>query len=419
MKRLLWGLAVLAVAAAAGLAAAQWYLDSRGISTRRLSAYIEQRQQGHNGVIAAAAGVLQAALRATEKTAPEAPDLRGWPVGAAAAPAPAAVAGAAIRAVSDTAQLRAALAQAQPGDVIALQPGEYRIDGGPLAVDRPGTAAAPISVRGSEGVHLSANVVETFVVAAPYWRFENLRISGICPQAGDCEHAFHVVGQGHHFVAVGNTVLDFNAHFKINGSGGRFPDDGTIAYNTLRNDSVRATDHPVTPIDLVGASNWVIKNNLISDFIKQGGDQTSYGAYAKGGGSGTLFERNVVWCELKLRGEPGYRVGLSFGGGGTGPQYCREGRCIVEQSGGIMRANLVAACSDDGIYLNNAAQSRVLGNWVLGSGGVSARFAGSSADIEENLIDGPVRPRDGALIREKANRGGSVPPWEQAPPRRQ
>ncbi len=41
-----------------------------------------------------------------------------------------------------------------------------------------------------------------------------------------------------------------NAHFKVNGSGGAYPDFGVIEGNTLRNGSVRDTGNPVTPVDL-------------------------------------------------------------------------------------------------------------------------------------------------------------------------
>ena len=415
MKRSLVALAVLLCTGAGALLAAVSYLDSRGIGARRLAAFAAQRQ----GTADSAAGTLiQTALRAAEHGMPAAPDFSHWPVGAGAAPPSRSAASVTVASV---AQLRAAMGQAEPGTVIVLLPGDYRIDGAPLAAGRAGRADAPITVRGGAGVRLAANVTEAFSVAVPYWRFEQLAVDGVCGRPGDCEHAFHVVGGAHHFAAVGNTLRDFNAHFKINGSDGAFPDHGLIEYNTLSNRDVRVTGSPVTPVDLVAASGWTIRANLISDFIKRGDDGVSYGAYAKGGGNGNRFERNVVWCEQILRGQPGYRVGLSFGGGGTEARYCRDGKCIVEQGEGVMTANLVAACSDDGVYLNNAAHSRVAGNWILGTSGMSARFAGTSVDVDNNLIDGPIRRRDGALVREGGNRSGNRSDgprgWEQAPPR--
>ena len=251
---------------------------------------------------------------------------------------------------------------------------------------------------------IAFDTVEGFAVKAPFWTFENLTIRGVCERHDDCEHAFHVTGAASDFVARNNVISDFNAHFKINGSDGRFPDRGLIEGNTLTNAAVRDTANPVVPIDLVAASNWTIRRNLISDFIKGGGNQVSYGGFAKGAGSANIFEQNIVWCERRLHGAPGQRVGLSLGGGATGAPFCRDGRCIVEQEGSAIRANLIASCSDDGIYLNSAARSSVVHNTLLDTSGISVRFAGSSADVEGNLVDGAIRSRNDGVLRAVDNR---------------
>ncbi|MDK6078667.1 right-handed parallel beta-helix repeat-containing protein [Massilia varians] len=309
--------------------------------------------------------------------------------------------------------LRTALARATQGEVITIAPGTYRFAGiAGLNADRQGAPGAPIVVRAEQpgSVRLEFDMVEGFRVSAPHWHFENLEIRGVCQDDSRCEHAFHVFGGASHFVARNNTIGDFNAHFKINGLRGRFPDAGLIESNTLEASRPRRTANPVTPIDLVAASGWTIRANLITDFVKDGGDRISYGAFAKGGGSGNLFERNLVWCERRLRGEPGYRVGLSLGGGGTGKSVCRDRRCITEQDGGILRANLVAGCSDVGIYLNSAADSRIEDNTVIDTAGIDVRFPASSARLEGNLVDGPIRSRDGGLVLEADNQ--TTPAWQ-------
>ena len=212
-----------------------------------------------------------------------------------------------------------------------------------------------------------------------------------------------MVGKATHFVLRNSTLIDFNAHIKINGERGRFPDDGLIESNTITNTAARQTEDSVTSIDLVGASGWLIRANVITDFVKAQGNRISFGAFAKGGGSNNRFERNVVVCEMRLRGAAGWRVGLSLGGGGTGPEFCRDGRCITEQEGSIIDSNLIASCSDDGIYLNRAAMSQVAHNTVMDTGGISVRFAESSADLDGNLVDGVVRSRDGAAIHGSDN----------------
>jgi hypothetical protein len=396
-RRLLIGGAAMLVLGGVAAAVA---IGQVGVTPRVLGPYIEHRTSGHNPAIVAAGRFVGRTLLALDRGPPPegadtAPPLT---LGAQAQPVdPHAAAGIMVGSADE---LRAAMAAAEAGTVITLLPGVYRFEGMKLDANRPGRAGAPITVRAVQpgSVRLEFGMVEGFKVSAPWWRFENLAIRGACGDDDSCEHAFHVVGAASHFAAVNNTISDFNAHFKINTEDGRFPDDGLIESNTLDNGHPRATRRPVTPIDLVAASRWTIRANLISDFIKLDGDRVSYGAFAKGAGSANLFERNLVWCERRLRGQPGQRVGLSLGGGGTGKEACRDGKCITEQDGGILRANLIAGCSDAGIYLNNAAASRVEDNTVVDTGGIDVRFAGSSATLDGNLVDGAIRSRDGGLL---------------------
>jgi len=298
-----------------------------------------------------------------------------------------------------------AIANAEPGQTILLEPGKYRFHRPYIAIEKPGTSEHPIIMRADRPgtVIIELDTHEGFLVTAPYWTFENLHIQGVCHQHNDCEHAFHVVGNAHHFIARNNTIVDFNAHFKINGASGQMPDDGMIDGNTLTNTSIRNTDHSVTPIDLVAASRWQIRRNLITDFVKGGSDKISYGAFVKGGGADNRLEQNLVICENLLKAVPGQRVGLSLGGGGTGKSYCRDRRCITEQDRGVIASNLIASCSDDGIYVNRSAGSKIFHNTIIDTGGVVVRFPESSADVEGNLVDGSIRIRDDGIVRRLDN----------------
>jgi len=383
-----------------GAASALWVLNDRGIAPRTLAPYIEKRSSGHNALITGAGDWMAGALTRLDRGAMQPYALPALSLGAQPHAAPAAHGGAA-RLVASVDTLRAAMANASPGDVIELVPGVYQLRRKALQARVPGTAEQPIVVRaalpGSAVLEVTATVGVD--VAAPYWRFENLTLRGACGRHSECEHAFHVVGGAHHFAALNNTVVDFNAHFKVNGLRGLYPDHGLIEGNTLRNTAPRATRKPVTPIDIVAASDWTVRGNLIADFVKRGGDGVSYGAFAKGAALRTVFERNVVLCEDRLRGEPGQRVGLSFGGGGSGPRYCRDGRCITEHEDGILRDNLIASCSDVGIYLNSAARTRIDHNTLLDTAGIQVRDPTSGADLEGNLVDGAIRSRDGGQLR--------------------
>ncbi len=402
-------LAALLLAGAGVLAAAGGllYLQGQGITPRALAPYIEKRSSGHNALIEGAGRRVAAVLVGLDRgeTMPPAPP----PGFAGAQPGAAGQEGGARKLVASSDEARRAFAAAVPGDVIVFLPGTYRLRGDAV-INRPGEAGAPIVVRADRPgtVTIEFDAGEGFHVLAPYWRFENLTIRGACAQQENCQHAFHVVGGGHHFAAVNNTILDFNAHFKINAEDGRFPDAGLIESNTLADTAPRRTSSPVTPIDLVAANDWVIRRNLITDFIKAGGDGISYGAFAKGAGARTRFEHNAVVCEQRLRGLPGQRVGLSFGGGGTGKPYCRDRKCVTEQDQGVMQANLIASCSDVGIYVNAAAGTKLIGNTLIDTAGVDVRFPESSVDAEGNVVDGSIRSRNGGRLHPGDNRVSSI-----------
>ena len=403
-------LAILALLGlGAGVAAAFYAVNEVGMAPRQVAPYVERRTSGHNSMIEGMGRKLAATLAGLDSGAAGAPALPAWNAGAqpTGKPAPA---GNAVPVASSGALVQA-MANARAGDVITLQPGSYRFSGMPfIAAAAAGSKERPITVRAERPgtVSIDFGLSEGFLVTGPYWTFENLAIRGACAEASACEHAFHIAGRASGFVARNNTISDFNAHFKINAQGGNAPDGGLIEGNTLSNSTVRQTGQPVTPIDLVAGSRWTIRGNLIADFIKGGGDGVSYGAYAKGAGSANLFERNVVLCEHKLRGHGGQRVGLSLGGGGTGLSYCRDQRCITEQDGGIIRSNLIASCSDEGIYLNRAATSQVLHNTLIDTAGIMARHPESSARVEGNIVDGRMRAERGATLQAGDNLDTSV-----------
>ncbi len=250
---------------------------------------------------------------------------------------------------------------------------------------------------------IEANQGVVFKLAAPFWRFENLVIKGTCGGDGDCEHAFHVVADARGTVIRNNRLEDLNAAIKINGENGLFPDDGQIIGNSFTMSRPRNTLNPITPIDLVAANNWRIAQNFIADFARADASKPTYGAFVKGGGDRNVIERNVVFCEWKLRGdEP--RVGLSLGGGGTDPRLTRDlGKSGLEQTNGIIRDNLVAFCSDVGVYVNRSGRSVIEHNTLIDTAGIDVRFPASSADIVANMVDGSIRTRDEGLLRDRGN----------------
>ena len=394
-------LPVVLTLAVAGAGA--WYLQQQGVTPRALAPYVERRSLGHNPTIEAIGRLLARTLHRLDRGEAGLPG--SLPAGLGAQPGATPAPPGRVVLVGSSEEAHQAFGAALPGDVITFLPGTYRFAGRAPAALRPGAVGRSVTVRAITpgSVIIEMNAVEGFLVHAPFWTFENLVIRGVCGDHASCEHAFHVVGKAHSFAAVNNTITDFNAHFKINGEGGTFPDRGRIEGNTLSNASVRRTANPVTPIDIVAASGWRVERNVISDFIKGQGDRISYGAFAKGGGAANVFSHNAVLCEHKLAGHGGQRVGLSLGGGGTGKDYCRDRRCITEQDGSELSDNLIASCSDAGIYLNGAAATVLLHNSVIDTAGVQLRYPVTSARAEGNLIDGAFTTRDGAVLRETDN----------------
>ena len=383
-------------------------LNAVDMPPRSLALYIERRLSHHDDLLRRPGGWLAHALLEVDRGDIHAPIPLAVRLGAQADAPPLPATGATNPVpVASAEEARHAIAGARPGDVITFAPGTYRFSSASVFVTRPGTAEAGIVVRAvrPRTVAIEMDNREGFVVTAPYWRFENLTIRGVCEHDSECDHAFHVVGGASHFVARNVTLIDFNAHIKVNGQDGQFPDDGLVEGSTLTNTKVRNTDSPVTPFDLVAASRWTVRGNVITDFIKAGGDRTSYGAFAKGSGAENRFVRNVVLCEYRLRGAAGSRVGLSLGGGGSGDrrEFCRDNACAIEQRAGVIESNLIAFCSDDGIYVNRGADSTVLHNTLIDTGGIVVRFVESGAQVEGNLVDGAIRSRDGAALHDFDN----------------
>ncbi|HRA19219.1 MAG TPA: right-handed parallel beta-helix repeat-containing protein [Anaerolineae bacterium] len=320
--------------------------------------------------------------------------------------------------VADAAALTAAVAAAQPGDTIVLAGGDYLLRH-KLNLVQAGRPDAPITLRaaalGEARLVFSdaTGVVEGLHVQAPDWVLENLNIEGRCGADDNCEHALHIVGQADRTVLRGSRLHGFNAQIKGNGmdlggaTGWVWPDDVLTERTEFFNPAPRQTDNPVTPIDVVGGRRWIVRDNFIHDHAKGGGDGISYAAFLKGNSRDGLFERNLVVCELLHKGRT--RLGLSFGGGGSGPdRICEEGTCTPEHQGGIMRNNLILHCpADVGIYLNEAADSQVLHNTLYDTGGgIDIRFAASSVTLIGNLLPGRIRDRDGGRSVRDLNREG-------------
>ena len=177
-----------------------------------------------------------------------------------------------------------------------------------------------------------------------------------------------------------------------------WPNDVLIEETEFFNADPRMTGNPVTPIDIVGGRRWIVRRNFIHDFQKLGADQVSYAAFLKGNSRDGLFEGNIVACHWTGSDTGGFRVGLSFGGGGSSPNsICEDSDCSIEHQNGRMVNNLIVNCSDVGIYLNEAMNCQVHHNTIYtldDAFGIDVRFVASTVELKNNLLNGPIRERD-------------------------
>lgn len=304
-------------------------------------------------------------------------------------------------------ELVRAIGAAAAGDRIVLEDGTYPLSSSP-SCRANGTAANPIVVvaKSPLGAKIEVTTLEGFKVSGAYWRFEGLDVVGKCGRDSDCEHAFHVVGAARGFVLRQNRIVDFNAQLKANaekiGASWAAPDDLLVEGNELYDTRPRDTANPTTKLNIDTGDRVVVRANYIHDFAKGGGDRVSYGAFMKSGGKDGVFERNLVVCK-KLHDDGGTRIGLSFGGGGTGAAFCApafdpQKPCDPEHTGGTLRNNVIASCSDVGIYLNKARDTKVLYNTLVATAGIDFRYASSTGVAVGNVVGGKIRGRDGGTF---------------------
>ena len=397
--------ALLLAAAAAALLAftspgQNLVAEAQSRSPQELIRYLKRRLEGHNKLEAVLLPPLHAAQRHFEREPPAGP-LPTLGKGQQATALNESIAGISQHLRVDNPQaIRQALREAKAGTRILVAPGLYPFEQN-LTLGNDARSDAPLVLTAERPgtVWFQFSQLNGIVVDRPHWVFENLDIRGVCANPGSCEHAFHVVGRGAFTTIRNNRIIDFNAHVKINGSREAWPDHGLLARNTLANSSPRSVYAPVVAFDLVGANHWRVQDNLIRDIVHTSAKQTTYGIYMKGASQGGRIERNLVICSSTNISKPGVRVGISFGGGGTAPAYCRDRSCAsYEHRLGLAANNIVAHCNDTGIDVNRSSDIHLAHNTIINTSGIALRGNPTQARIYGNLYEGRLVARDGAQM---------------------
>ncbi|MDP1684480.1 chondroitinase-B domain-containing protein [Hydrogenophaga sp.] len=370
-------------------------------SPQELIRYLKRRLEGHNKLEAVLLPPLHVAQRHFEREPPAGP-LPTLGKGQQAQALKNAMQGITQELRVDSPQgIRQALLDAKPGTRIMVAPGLYPFSL-KMRLGNNGRSDAPIVLSAEQPgtVWFEFGQVEGILVDRPYWVFENLDIRGVCERHDDCEHAFHVVSRAAFTTIRNNRITDFNAHIKVNGYNGDWPDHGLLAYNTLTNTRPRETLRSVVPFDLVGANHWRVQDNLVSNYTKRDGNMVSFGIFMKGASEGGRIERNLVICSLGDISRPGVRVGISYGGGGTDPPMCRDGSChSYEHRLGLAANNIVAHCNDTGLDVNQSNQVMLAHNTLINTSGIGTRGTKAQARLYGNLYEGVARARDGSSLQ--------------------
>jgi len=194
--------------------------------------------------------------------------------------------------------------------------------------------------------------------------------------------------------------------------GGYYTDQGLVACSHIElTDAGRPNirDNCYTGgVDAHQSRGWTIRDNLIEGFWCPQG-LSEHGIHIWSGGRDTLIERNIL-----LNNARGIGLGLVTSGDGRtySDNPCPAASGFVDDYGGTIRNNFVVASSsglfssdsgfDCGICAWNACNSRILHNSVYTANpgktfsSIEWRFPNTQAVVLNNLVNTPMRPRDGA-----------------------
>jgi hypothetical protein len=224
-------------------------------------------------------------------------------------------------------------------------------------------------------------------VSAPYWRFENLTIRGVCGAT-----------------TIANTPSTWSARPTISRPqqhhqrlqrplqdqrrGGRFPGPRPDRREHPGQYSARAhrqSGHADRP----GGGQRLDHPAQPDHRLRQGrGDRISYGAFAKGGGA--PMSSSATWCGASgaCSGQPG--SGSACRSAAAAPVRSIAATALHHRAGGKHPARQ-PDCSLLGRRHLSQQRSRstlVADNTLLDTGGIDVRFPTSSARLDGNLVDG-------------------------------
>ena len=285
--------------------------------------------------------------------------------------------------VSSVSALEAAVSGATPGLTILVAPGHYDLDGVFLRIAAPG-----VTLRGQggdrEAVVLDGNYVTTEIVQVVA---SNVTVADLTLREA-YDHPIHVMPSG---AAATDGTLVYNVHvvdpgqqaIKVNPlvSGGPYADGGTVACSRLElteagRSRVRDDCYP-GGVDAHAARGWTVRDNVIEGFWCASG-LSEHAVHFWKASRDTTVERNVLRDNAR--------------GIGLGLLDC--GVCLWQACGAQALHNTV--------WSGDPAASFSAVEW---------RFAHTSAAVTNNLVNVPLRERDGASAIVAGNVTGAAAHW--------
>ena len=308
-------------------------------------------------------------------------------------------------------EIRDAIANASPGDVITVCPGTFEFNE-LIRVQNDGQGSMRIFLRADTlgSVTFKLSHIENFKISAKYWVFENIVFQGDCSSGSGCEHAFHIVGDADDVVFRSNEVLNFSSHVKLNGEvvgtgpAREFPDRALFINNFWHNTEYIQNDAPHNILNLDGGKDHVVRGNLFADYNTPASLPKSASAiYPKASALGMLIEQNLVVCE-KLRTEGETARGIQLGDGAPA-SICDgdenqdgSGDCVEngQSQEAIVRNNIIMNCNNggsaSGIFVGSDRESKILHNTAFNADPRTSAFYVGHEDHDThwrfNILEG-------------------------------
>ena len=277
--------------------------------------------------------------------------------------------------VSSLPDLRTAITNAAPRTIIQIASGSYLLDVNGIEINDK----TDLTIRSQTGNRSDVVIHGNGIEGYPEYCFKLYRSDFITLQDMTLRDVYwHCIqtNEGSEYSTYRNLYMWDAGEGPIKGTSpgatGPFSDYGWVEDCVFgyTNGSTRGS---IEGIDIVALAGWVVRD---SQFYNAYGDpyytsSPGWGMFAKGNSMDTIIEN----CYFENCG-----IAMSFGGGGTGVQYFRNGDATYEHRRGIMRNNVVHNTNDVAIYMNSAQDYSIYNNtlWSTFSG------ANSSIDIRYN-----------------------------------